>query len=115
RLIDRHESAGAAATVVTAVVAEPGGYGRIVRAGREIARIVEDRDASPAERAICEINSGIYAFALDGLFEALAGIASENAQGEYYLPDIVALYRKRGLRVETLTVADADEIRGINS
>ena len=115
RLIDRHESAGAAATVVTAVVEEPGGYGRIVRAGREIARIVEERDASPAERAICEINSGIYAFALDGLFEALAGIASENAQGEYYLTDIVALYRERGLGVETLTVEDADEIRGINS
>jgi bifunctional UDP-N-acetylglucosamine pyrophosphorylase/glucosamine-1-phosphate N-acetyltransferase len=114
-LIDRHESAGAAATVLTAVVDRPDGYGRIVRSGEQIARIVEDRDASPAERAIREINSGIYAFALDGLFEALAGVASDNAQGEYYLPDIVALYRKRGLGVETLTVSDADEIRGINS
>jgi bifunctional UDP-N-acetylglucosamine pyrophosphorylase / glucosamine-1-phosphate N-acetyltransferase len=114
-LIDRHESAGAAATVVTAIVDEPHGYGRIVRSGQEIARIVEERDASPADRAIREINAGIYAFALDGLFEALRGIASENAQGEYYLPDIVALYRKRGLGVETLTVKDADEIRGINS
>jgi bifunctional UDP-N-acetylglucosamine pyrophosphorylase/glucosamine-1-phosphate N-acetyltransferase len=114
-LIDRHESTGAAATVVTAVVDEAHGYGRIVRSGQEIARIVEERDASPADRAIHEINAGIYAFALDGLFEALRGIASENAQGEYYLPDIVALYRKRGLDVETLTVKDADEIRGINS
>ena len=114
-LIDRHESAGAAATVVTAIVDEPKGYGRIVRSGEQIARIVEDRDASPAERAIREINSGIYAFALDGLFEALRGIASENAQHEYYLPDIVALYQKRGLGVATLTVTDADEIRGINS
>ena len=114
-LIDRHESAGAAATVVTAIVDEPKGYGRIVRSGEQIARIVEDRDASPEERAIREINSGIYAFALDGLFEALRGIASENAQHEYYLPDIVALYQKRGLGVATLTVTDADEIRGINS
>jgi bifunctional UDP-N-acetylglucosamine pyrophosphorylase / glucosamine-1-phosphate N-acetyltransferase len=114
-LIDRHESAGAAATVVTAIVDEPTGYGRIVRSGEHIARIVEDRDASPSERALREINSGIYAFALDGLFEALRGIASENAQHEYYLPDIVALYRKRGLGVATLTVTDADEIRGINS
>ena len=114
-LTDRHQSARAAATVVTAIVDEPQGYGRIVRSGQQIARIVEDRDASPAERAIREINSGIYAFALDGLFEALATIAAENAQGEYYLPDIVALYRKRGLGVETLTVTDADEIRGINS
>jgi bifunctional UDP-N-acetylglucosamine pyrophosphorylase/glucosamine-1-phosphate N-acetyltransferase len=114
-LIDRHESAGAAVTVVTAIVDEPQGYGRIVRSGQQIARIVEDRDASPAEREIHEINSGIYAFTLDGLFEALSDIASENAQGEYYLPDIVALYRKRGLGVETMTVDDADEIRGINS
>jgi bifunctional UDP-N-acetylglucosamine pyrophosphorylase/glucosamine-1-phosphate N-acetyltransferase len=114
-LIDRHESAGAAATVVTAIVDEPHGYGRIVRSGQEIARIVEERDAGLTDRAIHEINAGIYAFALDGLFEALRGIASENAQGEYYLPDIVALYRKRGLGVATLTVNDADEIRGINS
>jgi bifunctional UDP-N-acetylglucosamine pyrophosphorylase / glucosamine-1-phosphate N-acetyltransferase len=114
-LVDRHDSAGAAATVLTAVVDQPQGYGRIVRRGREIARIVEERDATPAEREITEINAGIYAFALDGLFKALTGIATENAQGEYYLPDIVALYRKLGLGVETLTVTDADEIRGINS
>jgi bifunctional UDP-N-acetylglucosamine pyrophosphorylase/glucosamine-1-phosphate N-acetyltransferase len=114
-LVDRHESAGAAATVMTAVLDEPHGYGRIVRAGRQIARIVEDRDATPAEREIAEINAGIYAFALDGLFTALTGIATENVQGEYYLPDIVALFRQRGLGVETLTVTDADEIRGINS
>jgi bifunctional UDP-N-acetylglucosamine pyrophosphorylase/glucosamine-1-phosphate N-acetyltransferase len=114
-LVDRHESAGAAATVVTAILEQPHGYGRIVRAGRQIARIVEERDATPAEREITEINAGIYAFALDGLFTALTGIATENAQGEYYLPDIVALFRERGLGVETLLVADADEIRGINS
>jgi bifunctional UDP-N-acetylglucosamine pyrophosphorylase/glucosamine-1-phosphate N-acetyltransferase len=114
-LVDRHESAGAAATVVTAVLGQPHGYGRIVRAGRQIARIVEERDATPAEREITEINAGIYAFALDGLFTALTGIATENAQGEYYLPDIVALFRARGLEVETLAVPDVDEIRGINS
>jgi bifunctional UDP-N-acetylglucosamine pyrophosphorylase / glucosamine-1-phosphate N-acetyltransferase len=114
-LVVRHESSAAAATVVTAVVEQPRGYGRIVRAGREIAHIVEERDATPAEREITEINAGIYAFAVDGLFKALAEIATENAQGEYYLPDIVALYRKSGRHVETLTVTDADEIRGINS
>jgi bifunctional UDP-N-acetylglucosamine pyrophosphorylase/glucosamine-1-phosphate N-acetyltransferase len=114
-LVDRHESTGAAATVITAVVANPRGYGRIVRTGEQIARIVEERDASPAEREIREINSGIYAFALDGLFDAVRGIASENAQGEYYLPDLVAIYRQKGLVVETLTVSNADEIRGVNS
>ena len=71
-LVDRHETTGAAATVVTAVVDDPHGYGRIVRTGEQIARIVEERDATPAEREIREINSGIYAFALDGLFDARA-------------------------------------------
>ena len=79
--------------MVTAVVDDPHGYGRIVRAGEQIARIVEEKDATPAERAIREINSGIYAFALDGLFDAVRSIAAENAQGEYYLPDLVAIYR----------------------
>jgi bifunctional UDP-N-acetylglucosamine pyrophosphorylase/glucosamine-1-phosphate N-acetyltransferase len=118
-LLDRHTSAGAAATVVTAVVDQPAGYGRIVRdsteSGEQIARIAEEKDASPAERKIREINSGIYAFALEGLFDAVRSIASENAQREYYLPDLVQIYRQRGLRVETVTVSNPDEIQGINS
>ena len=114
-LLDRQHAAGAAATVITAFVERPQGYGRIVRSGERIARIVEERDASPAERRIREINSGIYAFALDGLFEAIRGVAAENAQAEYYLPDLVAIYRDRGLGVETLTVSNPDEILGINS
>jgi bifunctional UDP-N-acetylglucosamine pyrophosphorylase / glucosamine-1-phosphate N-acetyltransferase len=115
RLVETHEKAGAAATVVTAIVDDPHGYGRIVRTGERIARIVEQRDASPAEREIREINSGIYAFSIDGLFDAVRSIAAENAQNEYYLPDLVAIYRKRGLIVETVTVSNPDEIRGINS
>jgi bifunctional UDP-N-acetylglucosamine pyrophosphorylase / glucosamine-1-phosphate N-acetyltransferase len=114
-LLSRHESTNAAATVLTAVVDEPTGYGRIVRSGEKIARIVEHRDATEQERDIREINSGIYAFALDGLFDALRGIAAENVQGEYYLPDVIALYRARGRGVETLIVNDVDELRGINS
>ncbi len=114
-LVERHQSARAAATVLTAVVDDPSGYGRIVRSGEKIARIVEHRDATDEERAIREINSGIYAFALEGLFDALRSIAAENAQREYYLPDVIALYRARGRGVETLTVSNIDEIRGINS
>ncbi len=114
-LVDCHQAAGAAATVVTAVVDDPTGYGRIVRSGEKIARIVEHRDATDEERAIPEINSGIYAFAVDGLFDALRNIAAENAQREYYLPDVVAMYRRQGRGVETLTVSNVDEIRGINS
>jgi len=115
RLMERHTSSGASATVLTADVENPYGYGRIVRDGEQIARIVEERDASSAERQIREINSGIYAFTLEGLFEAVHGIAPKNAQGEYYLPDLVAVYRRQGRKVETLKVPDADEIRGINS
>ena len=114
-LLDHHERAGAALTVITALVDNPHGYGRIVRSGQQIARIVEERDASSAEKAIREINSGIYAFSLDGLFAAVRGIAPENAQREYYLPDLVAIYRRAGRVVATMTVADPHEVLGINS
>jgi bifunctional UDP-N-acetylglucosamine pyrophosphorylase/glucosamine-1-phosphate N-acetyltransferase len=101
--------------VVTATVAKPYGYGRIVRTRGRIARIVEERDASPTQRQIKEINSGIYAFDLPPLFDALRSIASRNAQGEFYLTDLVAIYRRRRLPVETLLIEDVQEIRGINS
>ncbi len=114
-LVDRHTGRGASATVVTAVVDDPRSYGRIVRSGEQIARIVEEKDATSAEREIREINSGIYAFALEGLFDAVRSIAAENAQNEYYLPDLVSIDRRKGLVVETVTVSNADEIRGINS
>jgi bifunctional UDP-N-acetylglucosamine pyrophosphorylase / glucosamine-1-phosphate N-acetyltransferase len=114
-LVEQHRATAAAATVLTAVVADPRGYGRIVRSGREIARIVEDRDATAAEREICEINSGIYAFELEGLFESIRSIGADNVQHEYYLPDLVGLYRQRGRVVDTLTLPNADELRGINS
>jgi bifunctional UDP-N-acetylglucosamine pyrophosphorylase/glucosamine-1-phosphate N-acetyltransferase len=115
RLLGTHRAAVAAATVVTAVVDRPYGYGRIVRTGGRIARIVEERDASPAERRIHEINSGIYAFDLAPLFDTLRTVASKNAQGEYYLTDVIAIYRRRKLPVETFTVDDPGEIRGVNS
>jgi bifunctional UDP-N-acetylglucosamine pyrophosphorylase/glucosamine-1-phosphate N-acetyltransferase len=115
RLVDTHRGAGAAATVVTATVERPYGYGRIVRSKGRIARIVEERDASPAERRIREINSGIYAFDLAPLFDALRSIAPQNAQGEFYLPDLIAIYRRRKLPVETLLIENSQEIRGINS
>jgi len=115
RLVEAHRGAAAAATVVTATVERPYGYGRIVRTDGRIARIVEERDASPSERQIHEINSGIYAFDLAPLFEALRSIASQNAQGEYYLTDLIAIYRRRKLPVETLLIENSQEIRGINS
>jgi bifunctional UDP-N-acetylglucosamine pyrophosphorylase/glucosamine-1-phosphate N-acetyltransferase len=114
-LIAAHAEADAAVTVVTATVARPFGYGRIVRTGGRITRIVEERDASPTQRKIPEINSGIYAFELGSLFSALDDIQPANAQGEFYLPDLVGIYRKRKRAVATWVVTEADEIRGINS
>ena len=114
-LLARHEEAGAAATVLTALVEQPYGYGRIVRSRNEISRIVEERDASPAERKIKEISSGVFAFSLGLLFDTLRGLATGNAQGEYYLTDLVAAFCRRKLGVETLVLGDPNEIRGINS
>ena len=115
RLLATHHGAKAAATVVTAMADRPYGYGRIIRSRGRITRIVEERDASPAERAIKEINSGIYAFDLATLWDALRAIASRNAQGEFYLTDLVAIYKRRKLPVETLVLDDLHETRGINS
>ena len=115
RLLDVHQGAKAAATVVTATVERPYGYGRIVRVGGRIARIVEERDASPAQRRVKEINSGIYAFDLAPLFDQLRTIAARNAQGEHYLTDLIAIYRRLKLPVETVMVDDPGEIRGVNT
>jgi bifunctional UDP-N-acetylglucosamine pyrophosphorylase/glucosamine-1-phosphate N-acetyltransferase len=113
-LLARHRREQSAATVLTAEVDQPFGYGRIVRQDGAIVRIVEERDATAAERALKEINAGIYALALEPLSEAMAALAPQNAQGEYYLPDLIGIYRRRSLGVSTLTVRSADEIRGIN-
>jgi bifunctional UDP-N-acetylglucosamine pyrophosphorylase/glucosamine-1-phosphate N-acetyltransferase len=114
-LVSKHMESQAAATVLTAMVEQPYGYGRIVRVKGRISRIVEERDASPSQRKIREINSGVYVFSLGPLFDSLRGLAAANAQGEYYLTDLVAIYRRRRLGVETIVVEDANEIRGINS
>ncbi|HEY7500913.1 MAG TPA: bifunctional UDP-N-acetylglucosamine diphosphorylase/glucosamine-1-phosphate N-acetyltransferase GlmU [Vicinamibacterales bacterium] len=114
-LLARHTQAAAAATVVTAHFERPDGYGRIVRQDGAISAIVEHKDASPAERSITEINSGIYVFHLPPLFDALKQIGAGNAQREYYLPDLVRIYRTRGETVEGLVLDDPREILGVNS
>jgi bifunctional UDP-N-acetylglucosamine pyrophosphorylase/glucosamine-1-phosphate N-acetyltransferase len=114
-LVSTHVELAAACTVVTANMERPFGYGRIVRSSGRITKIVEERDASPAQKKITEINSGIYAFDLAPLFDALESIGRSNAQGEYYLPDLVGIFRKQKRPVATWTVERAEEIRGINS
>ena len=115
RLLATHMDAGAALTVVTARVARPYGYGRIVRKQGRLVRIVEERDASETQRQEHEINSGIYAFDLEPLVAALEDIPRTGAANEIYLPGLVTIYRRRGMAVETLEVADPDEVRGVNS
>ena len=110
-----HRNRGAAATVMTARVRNPDGYGRILRTGGEISAIVEHKDASPEQRRIDEINSGIYAFDLAPLFDGLRAIGAANAQREYYLPDLVRIYRERGRAVHTFVLDDEREILGVNS
>lgn len=116
RLLESHHTRHAAATVLTAELPDPYGYGRIVRDPKgQIARIVEERDASAEQRAIHEVNSGIYAMSLSKLFETLHRLAADNAQGEYYLTDLVALYHQEKRKVDALCVDSPDELRGINS
>jgi UDP-N-acetylglucosamine diphosphorylase/glucosamine-1-phosphate N-acetyltransferase len=111
-----HAGGGYAATVLTAVFEDPSGYGRIVRGtDGSLLRIVEQRDAGPAELAIREVNSGAYCFSLPELFEALAEVTPDNAQKEIYLTDVIALFRSRGLRVGVWCVPEADEVSGVNT
>jgi bifunctional UDP-N-acetylglucosamine pyrophosphorylase/glucosamine-1-phosphate N-acetyltransferase len=116
RLLETHRNTKAAATILTTEMPDPYGYGRIVRDAKgHIARIVEERDASTEERAIREINSGIYAFNLSGLFASLHALANDNAQGEYYLTDLVAMFHQQKKKVEALLLDSPDELRGVNS
>ncbi len=116
RLVEHHRAAKAAATVLTMELAEPYGYGRIVRDKKgQITRIVEERDASADHRKIREVNSGIYCFDLKPVFGSLHQLETDNAQAEYYLTDLVSLYRQRRLRVETLRLDSPAELRGVNS
>ncbi len=100
RLVTTHEERSAAATVLTAVVDDPAGYGRVDPRGRRDRRDRRAQGCDAGRAEITEINSGVYAFDLAPLFDALRAIGSANAQGEYYLPDLVRIYRARGLRVE---------------
>lgn len=115
KLYDFTAKSGAAATVLTSVVASPTGYGRIIRGEVGITRIVEEKDASPAEKAVPEINSGTYCAKWPDLNGVLDELSSNNAQGEFLLTDAVALLIKRGKTVEAMVSADADEALGVNS
>lgn len=115
RVVDAHRRADAAATVLTASLGDPGGYGRVVRArdGR-VARIVEHADASPEELALGEVNTSIYVLRRSVLAPALRRLRPDNAQREYYLTDVVAVLHDAGYPVVPVEVEDATEAMGVN-
>lgn len=114
-LIRSHRSAGSAATVLTAILEDSAGYGRVVRDNQgSVLKIVEQKDASSEEKGIREVNTGIYCFEADGLFEDLSRLTPNNAQGEYYLTDIIGINVSRGRRVSAVTMDNPQEMMGIN-
>ena len=113
--IVRHRVEGVACTVVTAEVADPTGYGRVIRdPGGDVEAIVEQRDASEAQQRVNEVNSGNYVFDARCLFDALEKVTPENDQHEYYLTDVVAVLRAGGKRVIAHKAGEATEVLGIN-
>ena len=114
-LVAAHEESGAAATVLSALVPDPTGYGRLLRAGDgSLTGIVEHKDASEEQRAVAEINSGVYAFAAGPLRDALEHLSTDNVQGEEYLTDVLGILWSRGLRVEARPAGDFRETLGCN-
>ncbi|MGG1657893.1 bifunctional UDP-N-acetylglucosamine diphosphorylase/glucosamine-1-phosphate N-acetyltransferase GlmU [Brevibacillus sp. NRS-1366] len=114
-LLTYHNEQQAAATVLTAVLPDPTGYGRIVRnESGEVLRIVEHKDASDEERAIQEINTGIYCYDNRKMWKALAEVKNDNVQGEYYVTDCIGILRDAGEKVAAFKAVDPDETMGVN-
>lgn len=124
-LVQVHQSYGATVTILTANLDDPSGYGRVIRreaggscgdsVSSDVLKIVEDRDATPAERATKEVNVGTYVVSGDFLFDALDKLQPDNAQGEFYLTDIVRMAVAHGRRVAAVTLQNPDEGLGVNT
>ncbi|MCA6080134.1 MAG: bifunctional UDP-N-acetylglucosamine diphosphorylase/glucosamine-1-phosphate N-acetyltransferase GlmU [Endomicrobium sp.] len=113
-LINNNKKIGASITVLTAEVENPFGYGRIVKKGGILEKIVEEKDATPAEKHIKEINSGIYCFDKN-LWTALSKVKPDNAKKEYYITDAVSILKGFGKKVSLIAVKDNYEVKGINN
>jgi len=113
--LETHRNLAADASVLTSIVPDPFGYGRIVRDRKEeLEKIVEERDADPIEKEIDEINTGVYLFDIAGLRSAIAGLQSGNAQGELYLTDVIGIFKEAGKTVVGIQSNDYSETLGIN-
>ncbi|MDQ0430870.1 bifunctional UDP-N-acetylglucosamine pyrophosphorylase/glucosamine-1-phosphate N-acetyltransferase [Planomicrobium stackebrandtii] len=114
-LLDQHAETQAKATILTAIADNPTGYGRILRNNAGIVeKIVEQKDASPEEQQVKEINTGTYCFDNEALFEALKLVSNDNVQGEYYLPDVIEILQKQGEIVAAYATDSFDETLGVN-
>ncbi|MCL2471848.1 MAG: NTP transferase domain-containing protein, partial [Propionibacteriaceae bacterium] len=114
RLVASHRQGGNAVTVMTAIVEDPTGYGRVIRSGDDVTGIVEHRDADDAQKAINEINSGIYVFDADVLRAGLAQLTPGNDQQELYLTDVLGYARNQGHRVGAYVESDVWQTEGVN-
>ncbi|HVO65147.1 MAG TPA: NTP transferase domain-containing protein [Syntrophales bacterium] len=115
-LIESHFSGKATLTVLTTLLDDPSGYGRVIKGAEgEVLRIVEEKDASCDEKKIREINTGIYCVECKFLFQAVEEIGNENVQKEYYLTDIVGIACRKGFKTRSLIAADSIEVMGVNT
>ncbi len=111
-----HENSKSAATVLSAIMPNPTGYGRIIRnVDSDFEKIVEHKDCNPSELKISEVNAGIYCFDTQKLFDALNQITNDNAQGEYYLPDALSILKNLGEKISAVIAEDYRQTLGINS
>lgn len=116
KMIAKHQEMDQAVTVLSAIVDDPTGYGRIIRDEAGVfVKSVEHKDASDSERAVCEINSGMYCFEAKALKTALMSLTNHNSQGEYYLPDTIISIMAQGMKVDAMITEDTEEILGVNS
>ncbi|WP_156289988.1 bifunctional UDP-N-acetylglucosamine diphosphorylase/glucosamine-1-phosphate N-acetyltransferase GlmU [Oceanobacillus salinisoli] len=114
-LFKHHEKEGASATILTAQADDPTGYGRVIRnEENEVERIVEHKDANETELQVAEINTGTYCFDNQALFSALKEVSNDNAQGEYYLPDVIEILRGKQEKVTAFMTENIEETLGIN-
>ena len=115
KLWEKHRSSGAATTVLSSIYEDPFGYGRIVKEEGTVKAIVEQKDATPEQAAIKEVNAGVYCFDSKKLFDALSKIDNNNKNGEYYLTDVIGIHVTEGEKVESYILEDNMEILGVNS